>query len=66
MAVTAVSRSLPVHSLEFLLRVLESWAVDPIVTAMVVTGLLATGGQGAGHHPGLALRQVSWAAGRVK
>ena len=59
MAITAVSRSLPDHSLEFLVRVLGSWAVDRIVTRMTVTGLLAMGGRRAGHHPSLALRHVS-------
>ena len=59
MAIPAVSRSLPGHSLEFKVRVLGSWAVDRIVRAMTVTGLLAMGGQRAGHHPSLALRHVS-------
>jgi hypothetical protein len=66
MAVTAISRSLPVHSLKFLPRVLGSWAVDRILAGMAVTGLLATVGQEAGHHPGLALRRASWAACRVQ
>jgi hypothetical protein len=66
MAVTAVSRLLPVHSLEFVVRVLGSWAVGRIVTAISVTGLLATGSQGAGHHPGLAVGSVSRVAARVQ
>lgn len=66
MAVTALSRSSPGHSLKFLVWVFGSWAVDRIVTAMVMTGLLAAGGQGTGQHPGLGLEQVSWAAGRVQ
>jgi hypothetical protein len=66
MAVTAISRSLPVQSLKLSLRALGSWAVDRILTGMAVTGLPATVGQGAGHHLGLALRQASWAACRVQ
>jgi hypothetical protein len=64
MAVTAVSRELPVHSLESLVQLLGSWAVDRIVAATAVTGLRAPGEQGAG--PGPAARQANWAADRVQ
>ena len=66
MALTAVSRSLPVQSLKFLLRALGSWVVDRILAATAVTGRLATGGQGAGYHLGLALRHANWTACRVQ
>lgn len=43
MAVIAVSPRLPAHSLESLVRVFGSGAVDRIVAATAVTGLLASG-----------------------